>query len=277
MNVFSNGLGGSTGDTLVTCEPLQTTGNVRWVDSNSGSDTNSGLDREAPKLTIGSAVTAAAAGDIIVCKDGHTESLAASVSLLEGMVVVGEGSSAGYPTVKLTSSAGDHVFECSAGAEVRNIWFCTPTAAQSVGDIHITAARVRVIGCYFECGANIDGAAVMVGVGCGADVPYVELRNCTFVSTGGSAVGSTQPACALRVQDQVSHLVIENCVFDDGLYGFSGDYAVDIRRTMGPATYPTHIKATEISLLRGASILVDSTATGLLNVSVRTGGGRIKW
>jgi hypothetical protein len=270
MNVLPNGLGGSTGDQLVTCSPLQTTGNVRWVSSLVGNDSDSGLNREAPKATVASAVSVAAAGDIIVLMDGHAETVSSAIAVLEGMTIVGEGSSGGLPTVKMTPAGStDHVFALSGkGAEVRNIWFPSPLAAMSVAVVHATGDRSRIIGCHFECGQYIGQAAVELGFGCAADEPYFEMRNTAFISTAASR--TTQPTTGLLISDPISHAILDNVVFDDGVHGFSNDYALI-------AAAVKYFQGFNVSLLRGASAYFDPLATGRLNVSVRTGGGRVQW
>jgi hypothetical protein len=275
LNSLVNGLGGITGDSVVTAKPYETTGQILWVSSLVGDGGNSGLDRENPLDTAVAAVSVSAPGDTIVLMDGHTETVATSLALQDGQRVIGEGSSAGCPTVKLTSAAtygGQSVFtltSAGAGAEIRNIWF--PTAAASNGwatAINTTEYGVRIIGCYFEVAANDRWAAVEIGASCGVTEPdYCLVRNCTFISTATSR--ATRGDTGLLVSDPTAHLWLDGCVFSDGTNGYLGDFALTASGLL------SYAKCTDCSFLLGASAYIASESTIDWSGTVTTGGGRI--
>jgi hypothetical protein len=275
LNSLVNGLGGITGDSVVTAKPYETTGDIYWVSSLTGNVSNSGRDRENPKATAVAAVAGALAGDTIVLMDGHTETVATSIALLNGMRIIAEGSSAGKPTVKLTSAAtygGQSVFTMTAvgaGAEIHNIWF--PTAAASNGwatAIKTTQDGVKIIGCYFEVAANDRWAAVEIGASCGeTDPDHVLLRNCTFIST--ATTRATRGTMGLLVSDPASYLWLDGCVFSDGTNGYAADFALVDSGGLDSAV------GTDCSFLLGASASISGSSTISWSGTVVTGGGRI--
>jgi len=271
MQFFPNGLSALGGDQLVTCEPLQTSGRVLWCNSTTGIDTNTGLNRESPLLTLTRADAISLAGDIIVLMDGFSEVMTAVIAPKAGVTIVGEGTSGGRPTCSLTNNqAAGGLLLPSAGTEIRNVWFKPNLQVNLASRISVVAVNVRICNCYFECGPNDRAAAIVYAGACN----YAVISNTTFVST--ATVMASFPYTAVQVAAACTDFTMDDVTFDDGLYGFTLDYAFQAPVVM------TYLRGLGISLLNGASMFVSrivaqDSSSGWLNIKTRTGGGRVDW
>lgn len=270
MNTYNNGLGELLGDSLATSKPVITPGFVWFVNSVGGVDAASpaGRDRQKPLATTAQAITNAAAGDIILLEDGHTEILTGNVAVSKQLVIVGGGSAAGIPTVNFTGNAASlTMFTLSvAGTQMRNIRIKPSLQANSATTrFSVTAATVRLKGMYFECGANDQLPAVTIG---GAPA-NVRVNGCTFISTATTV--ATRPVAGLSFLGSApTDIDLEGSVFSDGTVGFSGA-ACDL------SGFATRLSGDSLSALLGADILINAASTGFLNLSTSTNGGRITW
>lgn len=264
MTIHPNGIGGSLGDDLVTQSPLQTTGSIYYVDSGTGDDANAGTDRNAPKATLGSAVSSAStSGDIIVLLDGHTETITSAVTLSTGVVLVGEGRSAGKPTVKLTNNqSAASMILMGANTQIRNIWFEEEAQSNTSPTVDTNSADdVSIIGCYFECDSNTDAGLLI------AFSNQVQVRNTTFISTATD--DGSRPTYGIELSNGGSGLTLDGLVLDDGTVGFA-TAAFD-----ASASQWTQVTGTGVSLLRGAKVLFEGTSTGWIIPSTVTGNAYI--
>lgn len=271
MPMYSNGIGESTGDTLATCEPLYTSGDIWYVKSSTGVDAASprGRDATRPLATIAQAHTNAANDDIIVLLDGHTETVSA-LTISKNVIIVGSGSSSGLPTAKLTPAAADAIVftVTAAGVQFRNVWFEERTASSTYPVISVEAANFQMVGCYCQLGAY-DAATVYFESG-GDDA---RLVNTTFVSTATAL--TAQPTCAVRIDNDISDLDLDGVVFDGGAYGFALPGAFD--GTTAANSTITRLRAQSISLLRGADMSIKGASTGWVNTQTVTGSSRLVW
>jgi hypothetical protein len=123
-------------------------------------------------------------------------------------------------------------------------------------------------GCYFECTSN-SGSAVRVETGCN-----VRVEDTTFISTATSP--PTRPASAITVVAAavVQDVVLSGCVFDGGVKGFSG-YAAEFSTTIGATSKRIRMEST--SIVRGASLGMNSGVTGHVQASTVNGGSRLTW
>lgn len=273
-----NGIGDTLGDTLVTTSPLEVNGNVWYVHFTNGTDAASpaGQNRQDPLKTLGQAHTNAANGDIIVLMDGHEETLTATVTISKAVVVVGAGSSGGYPTAKLTNNqaAGSAIAITAAGhVELRNIWFEEESQANTSVKISVSNASGSqvVSGCYVRCGQYDDDFALEI-----SNTEYCFIKNSTFLSVATSVATQPLAAIALSSSATVMHVVyMDGVVVDGGTHGWSNYWAVDISQNTN--NLPDHIIVDNLSLLRGSDMRVDENAVGYINASTQTGGCRIDW
>lgn len=269
MANWPNGLGQSLGDSLVTGKPLMTSYTTYFVSSVTGTDggANNGLDPDAPAATIGAVLTAAGVAGvtpIVVCLSGHTETMTSTLTPTIGTIIVGAGSSGGLPTVKLTMNASNTIlFTCSAaGIQLRNLWFRTNSVASNVARVKLTGINGLVKGCYFECAALDNAAALEIGTGGSGSM----VNGTTFVST--AVLNTGRPTSGLSVTAALTDLDFDGCVFDEGTLGFTTTAFIasaTITRMSGA-----------ISLLRGANASLGA-ATGFIMPSTVTGAGQINY
>lgn len=269
-NLYPNGAGGSTGDTWATCEPLYVSGAVWYVQSTTGTDAASpaGRNREKPLATLSQAITNAADNDVVVCLSAHAETLTGALAISKKLTIVGEGTSAGVPTVTFTcNAAAASLFSVTAtNVELRNLKFAAQSQANSATKITCNQVGFVMDGCYMQLGANDDAAGLTLASG--ADQALI--RNTTFISTG--TVTSAQPESALKTSAAVADLTLEGVTFSAGTVGFSNYFAWD-----SSAAAITRLKVLSLSLLLGADVKLHASTTGRVNVSTFTGGSRIEW
>lgn len=272
MPFYPNGTGEDSGnESLATCRPIVKTGTIKYVSSLIGDSSYSGYDSTAPVATIQQAIDIGlGANDIIVLMDGHSETLTSGVTIsVAGVIIVGGGSSAGRPTVKLTPEAGSVGLTFSAaGCQLRNVWIeeRVATDASDRVSVAVTGSNFQMVGCYIEGGQYDTGAGVQLGSGADS----ARIVNTTFISTAASR--AAQPATGLEVSAAISDLDLEGVVFSNGPYGYSAPYAFD-----ASAAAITRVRGLDVSMLLGADAMLHGSTTGYMNVGTATGGSHIVW
>ena len=266
LKLYSNGAGETLGDALITEEPLYSTGDVWYVNSATGADAVSpaGKNRSKPLATLDQAHTNAAAGDIIVLMDGHSETLTASVTISKAVAIVGAGKSSGKPTVKFTiNSSSSYLFNVTGDdVQLKNLWIEENSQANSLTKIVVSGDGFRMIGCYVEANDNDDAACLSIHAGHG-----MRIEETTFIST--STTTTTQPKSAIEVTLESNDLEMKNVTLDGGTVGWSDFYAFD---ATGNAI--NRMKALNINLLNGADM--DLTGcSGWMSLGTVTGGSRV--
>lgn len=272
MKFWANGPGELLGDQLATGKPYYFTASTWFVNSATGTDAggSAGQDREKPLATLGQAITNASAGDTVILMDGHTETLTATLAISKQLYIAGGGSSGGIPTVSFTMNATNQdTFNVSAGnTELRNIWFkesAQSNSGSTGGKVHTSVSGCRIVGCYFSMGANDQYAGLF------ADTAPTSLRveSCTFIST--ATTRATRPTQGMTIRAAASDVEIYNCIFSDGLYGFTS-------RSLDTSTVTlTRTRIVNLSLLLGASMAFGASSTGFISGLTQTGGGRVDW
>ena len=259
---YSDGVGGSAGDSLVTCSPLMASG-VLYVDSVTGSNAYDGSQRTRPKATLAGAYAVATNGSVIVLLATHNETITSSVALtLKNITVVGEGQSSGQPTATITMGNNVAIALQGVGNQLRNIKFAEATTPSSVPKVNVTAARCSIFGCRFECGPNTTS-----GVTLDAGSTYPTIRDSTFISTATSI--ASVPTYGLLMGSGADGLEIYDTVFSDGAYGF-GSAAFGYVSAVIP-----NIRAENVSLLLGAEMSVGTNPYGYIHIGTSTGGGKV--
>lgn len=268
------GIGENLGDRLVVNGPLLLDQEVLYVNSGDANAMDAGgygRSKHKPFATFAYAFTQAAAGDMIVLLDGHTETILEEIDIDISVTIVGSGQSAGKPTAKLINQAQDNTSMLLVSAnhvQIRNIYFQEiPEGGQIEGvsgisyDIEIsTGTNCLIKGCYFEGGGTNQVGLV---TGPGSSSLICRLDSCTFIST------ATDPADLPPAGVEVAGGIWEvtDCVFDDGEYGWiNGAFWVPI---------PSTIRAEGVSLLRGAKFeyYEDSSYFVHINAAAPDGAG----
>lgn len=269
-----NGPGQSTGNALVTNSPLEYNGDIWYVDSATGVDAASpaGKNDKKPLATLSRAVTNSADGDMIVCMDGHAETLTAPLNIDQDLIIVGGGSSSGKPTVKFTNNQSNAaLFTLTGGVnnfvEIRNLWIEENSQSSNVARLNAGGtglAFLNLVDLYVECNGNDAAAAVA------ADASQeIKIDGCTFIST--STDNTSQPVSGVAYYSPVV-LTMKGTVFDGGTVGFSNYFA------MYPISgAPTILRIEEMSLLKGADIQLTEASLGPVGITTATGGARVDW
>lgn len=271
IQYYPNGIGGTVGDSLDTCKPLQTSGNVWYVSSLIGTDAVSpaGQNREKPLATIAQAVTNASDDDIVVFLQGHTQTLTAVQVVNKRLTFIGEGTVSGKPGVSFLNNqaAGTLLLLSAAGAELRNLYFPPNVQACTGTRVAITGTDCVVSGCYFECGATDIGNALDLAAS------RIRVERSTFISVATSLTAQPKLAIAFPAAVNAVGSYLQDVVVSAGTVGFSNFAAIDLTA----ATSVTQVKWQNLNLLLGADVAMGATTTGRVNVQLATGGSRVAW
>jgi hypothetical protein len=271
VQYYPNGIGGTVGDSLDTCRPLQTSGNVWYVSSVIGTDAAgpAGQNREKPLATLAQAVTNSADDDIIVFLQGHTQTLTVAQPIAKRLTLIGEGTTAGKPGVSfIGNSAAQNLLSVTASnVELRNIYFPPNAQNNTVPRVLSSNTDFLMRGCYVECGATDRATAVS----CSASRPRFESS--LFIST--ATLTTAQPTMAIQAEagSAIVGLIMKDVVVSAGTVGFSNYAAVDF----SAAASFTQMKIEGLSLLLGADMAILAAGTGRVNVQLATGGSRVQW
>ena len=125
-------------------------GNIFWVDSGSGSNTNDGT-HVRPYGTLDYAVGKCSAnnGDVILVKAGHTETVTAAGGLdldVAGITIVGLGNGSDRPTVNFTTAVGADMDVGADNITISNFLFTGGIDALT-GPIDVNAADFTMMDC----------------------------------------------------------------------------------------------------------------------------------
>ena len=125
-------------------------GNLFWVDSGAGSNTNDGTHAR-PYSTLDYAVGKCTAnnGDVIMVKAGHTETVTAAGGLdldVAGITIIGLGNGSDRPTVSFTTATGADMDVDAANITISNFLFTGGIDALT-GPIDVNAADFTMIDC----------------------------------------------------------------------------------------------------------------------------------
>lgn len=276
MNIWQNGIG-ATGSLFGATKGLSTTGSVWFVDSAAATH-GDGTNELAPLATLVAAISAASSGDIISLASTHAETIASLVSFSSRLYIVGCGQSSGEPMATLTlgvAAGGVALSLASAGASgcvFSNIKFVANGRSSAAIQVTSSAKGVIFDACVFEStGAYLasggsPGVALDLATGSEGNI----LQRCVFRSTAPSA--ATAANAAGLGMTTTTRTRLWECVFDAGSYGWATAYGCYSSSTH------TDLLIKDLSLLRGADVLIGSSSTGNYNLSsASTGKGRVSW
>lgn len=281
LKAFPNGFGGVTGSILATGSPSYLLGeSVRYVDSVTGDNNNNGNERKAPYATLAFAITNSSSGDLIICLPTHTETLSSQQVVNKELTIIGEGSAGGIPTVTFNSSmpSTDMFSLTSDNTSFHNIKFPVPTISTTGYKVELTAGINGIVfeDCYFELNdLDVGGGMEVISITSPGDLT---VRSTTFISTSTSTTGTTRPAIAMDFTaaggSAVNYggLTMDGVVFDGGVSGFQDGRALN----SGSANIAIeNMKITNLSILNGADIYLDSLSTGYIVDVLATGSSTI--
>ena len=283
VKAYPGGFGGVTGSILATGSPsyIMGTREVFFVDSLTGDNGNSGLDRRLPYATLEYALSSGGSGDLIICLSGHTETFSSQLVISTGVNIIGEGSAGGVPTVSFNSSmpATDMFSLTSDNTSFHNILFPVPTVSTTGYKIEIANDVVNTTfeGCYFELNDldTIGGIEVLSHT---SAVGALTLNNTTFISTSTTITGTTRPGIPVFFSSTggsaaaYPNLVMDGLILDGGISGFRTGAAMDSQEDNIAVN---NIRGTNISMLNGADFNLKNTSTGYIVNVTATGGSVI--
>jgi hypothetical protein len=265
--VYEDGIGGTTGDDLVTLSNLRSTGDIWYVNYATGTDAAApaGKDRIKPLKTTAQAITNMAAGDIVVWTAGHQEAPATAFTVTKaGSVFVSE--STGTARALFTRGGAVTLFDVQADdVLVGNVYFAAGTVAATQSVIKTASAGTELRGLYFQCSTLDDGPAIELVTG----AARVLLKNTTIISTAASS--ADQPGGCIKITNAVTRFDVENVVMDGGTSGWAQPYAFN------GAAAVTRLRATKMDLLRGSDALLATGTTGWWNTRDRSAGAKVVW
>jgi len=230
-----------------------TTGNVYYVDSNTGSDSaGAGGQKNNPYATLDYAVGRCTAnnGDIIFLMEGHAETIIADSGVdidVAGLTIIGLGYGAAKATFTFTTAVTADFKLAAASTVVKNVRFVGGIDA-TTGVIEVSAADCALIGTeYLDSTGQatdvivttaaadrllIDGHRHIGAAGDGGDTAVVvvgcddvTIRNCEFYGNFdlGAIECRTTAAVRLRVHDcQIWTEGAEDLAIKDTVTGSTG-------------------------------------------------------
>jgi len=245
---YENGIVSSSagGDTDLGTD-IFVTGDVFWVDSVNGNDSNAGTNRTAPKATLSSAISAAAAnnGDLIILEANHSETLTSSLTIsTAGLRIMGLGTGSTKPA--FTCDAAIDMFNITgARVEINGLRFPAGTTANNTSRINVGAAGIRIINCDFTCGANDLESITVPDAG-----DDCEINGCTFT------ISADGPDAAIEIESaSVLGLKVIGCTFDGGSSDFDA-------AAINSGVAHTEFLYRGNTLTNNASIIHTAAATG---------------
>lgn len=278
MRHYPSGIGlGYTSERLQACTNLYTSGEVWYVDSVTGDDTNGiGTNPEAPYATLNKAYTSAAAGDIIALFATHDETLTSTISVSKSLTIVGLGTdSSGYPAASLTNNvSGAAMITVAAQVEIRNVRFKENGASATTAPLVLattTSNGSRILGCRFEVGDNNPTTGLYSGLYL-LVTSDVLIEDCVFKSVGTDPTAAPAPVLSTGTSVQ-TRMVVRRCTLDAGTTGFASSGS-------GAAAY---LNATHVNLvledltLIGGDVLVGASSSGRFNVLSSIGSAYVSW
>lgn len=220
IRVQHGGLTTSSTPLTLARTPYVSTGNIYWVDSVTGSDSNSGLLQDEPLATVFGAsgaisLVTTATSATVICLATHRETVSSAYSFSKTAInIVGLGSGTARP--QFTSGVTGTAWSMAAQIRMENLYFAASSAVSNPR-IDIDAAGCELRDCQFDCGASDTGSTVRVTT----SGDYARIVGCTFTATAeGASVG-------LLCNAAVNGLLIEDCTFSGGSVGWDGN-ALDI-------------------------------------------------
>lgn len=177
-----------------------------FVHSGTGSDGNEGTFN-SPFATLDYAIgrCTASSGYIIVCKQGHAETLTAAVTFdVAGVTVIGLGVGRNRPAFTANfSSAGDTFTVTAANVSIANLRLVASSASQNA-QVNVAAADFAMTNCVIE-----QGASNLIGVTIASGGHRFVFDGCLWLGTANG------PDVAIDFESSASdNFVISNCEFN---------------------------------------------------------------
>lgn len=158
------------------------TGSHFFVDSNNGSNSNSGLSPGQPVATLAYAIglCTANAGDIIWLMPGHADTVSAAAGIvcdIAGITVIGIGEGSLRPSITFdTANTADMDID-AAGVTFKNVLFLAGFA-DLAAPIDVNADDFTLDGCFFREAAVNQNALVWIQDAAAGGSDRITVKNC---------------------------------------------------------------------------------------------------
>ena len=253
-----------------------------WVDSALGSNSLGSGTRSAPFATVAYALTKAVANDVILCKPGHAETIAAAGGLTLGGVFVRSWASSGgtytndlaatNASPSVVSSASYTFTQADVGKRIvwtdgTNMRLCSSLVVSVSSGSATMDANVTTGG-----GAGSAGTANMY-----TEIPRVRIQGLGHGDARATFTYATAVAASCDVPG--ANCAIDNCVFDVGsaaveFTALINAYSVGLRFTNNKVIFRSSAGGGVLSLLlnasAGKSLIADNMFVGSANANTLT-------
>ena len=167
-----------------------TTGDVYFVSSGSGSDTNDGKDKDRAMATLDAAVgrCTASQGDYIIVMPNHAETISAAAGVdldVAGITVVGLGEGVNRPTITFDTAASTDIDIDAAGVTIKNIVFSANYADIAVA-IDVNADDFTIEDCHFQATATNMNFLVCIQDAAGGGSDRIKIHRCSSIMLDAS-------------------------------------------------------------------------------------------
>ncbi|MFH2075820.1 MAG: hypothetical protein ABIJ57_10835 [Pseudomonadota bacterium] len=197
------------GGPVVVVDDTQTTGNIWFVDSATGTNAAGyGLNPDAPVATIDYAIglCTASQGDWIVVMPGHTESLASGTALaadVSGIRIIGIGTGRNRPVLSWTASAAE-IGVTAYDVQFKNLVFNMGRTGGVVQGIKMYATSKDVQ--FTNCDFVIPSVNTVISMTGGT---RTQIEDCKFYGSTETATGVTTGVIAIG--NSVNDVTIKDC------------------------------------------------------------------
>ena len=175
--------------------PFGVVGTVYFVDSNNGSDGNTGKSVSKPFATIDKAMGLCTdnKNDVILLMPGHAENVAAATEFLvdkAGVTIVGIGSGTRIPTFTTTAAAGT-LSVTAANVYIKNVRMTCNFTNGGTHAILVDAAADGLTLDGVQCRDTVNTTEWLIHVSVATTVVDLTIKNCDFIGlVGGSMTNS---------------------------------------------------------------------------------------
>jgi len=204
------------------------TGNVYFVDSNTGASTYNGLTKDQPLATLLQAHNKCTAnkGDVVMLMPGHTESVAAASTLsTAGVTYLGMGVGDNRPIITFTTAtSADYIL---SGGNIRMVNIIFKCGIDSQTDtLDITNKYTIIENCEFHYGSSLECLDTITLTHANAD--HCKILNCYFDHRAATGAKS-----AIKIVAALDGLEIAGCrIFGDyseaSIWNPTGNVAINV-------------------------------------------------
>jgi len=194
-----------------------TSGTVYFVDSNTGSNGNSGTDKDHPFGTIDYAVGQCTPDkyDVIFVMPGHAESVIAASSLdcdVSGISIIGLGNGDNRPTITFGTATTATIEIAADDVKMQNLVIDLTGIDAVAKGIDINASNFTLSDCRV-IGADTAGQAV-IWIDVGTSAHFTTIERCQLITGAGAgaATSGSQSIIHMSATAQTDYLTIKDCL-----------------------------------------------------------------